>query len=57
MTTTAALLSDPRIVPAVLRTTPSSPTTGSMTVSGGTVSVWAQRKTGVPSPFVGGMRQ
>ena len=30
MTTTAALLSEPRIVPAALRTMPSSPTTGSI---------------------------
>ena len=46
--TTAALLSEPRIVPAALRTMPSSPTTGSIAASGGTVSVCAQRKIGVP---------
>ena len=57
-TTTAALLSEPRIVPAALRTMPSSPTTGSIAASGGTVSVCAHRKIGVPcAPFVGGMRQ
>ena len=48
ITTTAALLSEPRIVPPALRTTPSSPTTGSIAASGGTVSVCAQRKIGVP---------
>jgi hypothetical protein len=57
MATTAALLSDPRIVPAPFRTTPSS-TTGSIAASGGTVSVWAQRKIGVPPvPFDAGIRQ
>ena len=34
--------------PPALRTTPSSPTTGSIAASGGTVSVCAQRKIGVP---------
>jgi hypothetical protein len=57
ITTTAALLSEPRIVPAELRTIPSSPTIGSITVSGGTVSVCEQRKIGAPPPFVGAMRQ
>src|SRR6266540_4633840 len=45
---TAALSSAPRIVPAALRTTPSSSTTGSMRPVGGTVSRCAQRKIGVP---------
>ena len=48
--TTADLLSAPRIVPPAFRTTPSS-TTGSSGPCGGTVSRWAQRKSGVP-PFV-----
>ena len=45
MTATAALLSAPRIVPAALRMTPSS-LTGSIPASGGTVSRWAQKKSG-----------
>ena len=50
---TAALLSAPRIVPAAFRTTPSS-TTGSIGPCGGTVSRWAQKKSGMPPPFVAG---
>src|SRR5439155_1998780 len=49
ITATADLLSAPRIVPAALRTTPSS-TTGSIGPVGGTVSRCAQRKSGEPSP-------
>ncbi len=44
----AALLSQPRIVPPAFRAMPSS-TTGSSFPSGGTVSMCAQRKSGVPS--------
>src|SRR5437868_1665457 len=52
---TADLLSAPRIVPPAFRTTPSS-TTGSMAPSGGTVSRWAQKNNGAPSPL-GSIRQ
>ncbi len=47
ITATAALSSAPRIVPAALRTTPSS-TTGSIGPVGGTVSRCAQSRSGVP---------
>ena len=47
---TAALLSAPRIVPAVLRTIPSSPTTGSIGPFGGTVSRCAQKNRGIAAP-------
>src|SRR5438034_3471452 len=50
ITATADLLSAPRMVPAAFRTTPSS-TTGSIGPVGGTVSRWAQKKSGVPSPL------
>ena len=53
---TAALLSPPRIVPAALRTTPSS-TTGSIGPSGGTVSRWAQKKIGTPAVSAPGSLQ
>ena len=45
---TAALLSPPRIAALRLRTMPSS-TTGSIASTGGTVSRWAQKKSGSPS--------
>jgi hypothetical protein len=57
MAATADLLSAPRIVPAAFRITPSSSITGSIAAVGGTVSRWAHRKIGVPSPFVGSRRQ
>ena len=54
MAAMAALLSAPRIVPAALRTIPSS-ITGSIGPVGTTVSKCAQKKMGVPA-FVGSIR-